>query len=176
MVAFDRGPVDGGAPIVLTPVGQSDGFVAKLDGDLSAMWANRIGEIPGMSQSKRQQVSSVAIDGSRKSVAACGSVQGTVDFGVGGPFTANGLDAFALALDSATGAPSSVRYTHGSSDETATGIGFSPLDGKIWVVGTFLASPAAPPLPNWGTSPATELVFATDDGTQEHTYLAQLSH
>jgi hypothetical protein len=171
-VMFDVG-------IVLAPHGQ-DGFVAKLGGDLKhTLWARRIGEHDvvdadaGAPSLDPQEVTAVAID-SVGNVAAVGLFQGAVDFQTGAPVHAISSDAFALKLDGVSGANVWMKSTGGSGDEKATAVGMSALDGSVWIAGTFTAAIATPPLPNWGSSPSTELGFPMDDGSQSHTFLVQL--
>jgi hypothetical protein len=166
-------------PIMLSPQGQ-DGFVAKLSTDLqTTAWARRIGE-PASSGDpdggtppppSPQEATGVAID-SAGHVIVVGAFQGTVDFAVATP-TAILTDAFALKLDP-SGSPVWVRTTGGSQDEKATAVGVNRQDDSVWVVGTFTAATTMPPIPNWGGSVATELVFPMDDGTQGHTFQVRL--
>jgi hypothetical protein len=169
---------DAGAGITLTPAGK-DGFVAKLSSDLlHARWARRLGDVQasgdgGTQALDPQEATGVTVD-SKGRVTVVGLFAGTTDFGTGTPMTAVGSDAFALSLD-AGGAPRWLRTTRGSVDEKATGVIASPADDSVWVVGTFTASTMTPPIPNWGNSAGTELVFPMDDGTQGHTFLVQLT-
>jgi hypothetical protein len=182
MAGYLAGPAvlfDAAASIQLTPRGQ-DGFVAALRGDLTgALWAQRIGDVDvsgqdgGAQATDPQEATAVAVDGSGH-VVVVGTFKGTTDFGVGTPLTAGGSDAFALGVAESNGKPAWVRTTGGSLDEKATAVGCNRSDGSVWVAGTFTASTTAASIANWGQLPMNELVFATDDGSQGHTFLVHL--
>ena len=151
-----------------------DGFVAKLEPDLGhAKWTRRIGDSDAAAL-LTQRVLGVALDGSGD-VVAVGSFQGTVDFGLALPIAvagaSTGRDAFAVKLAGASGLPVWVRTTNGAGDEAATGVAVAG-NGTVWVTGTFLGD-TTPPIANWGTTLATEMIFPLDTRTT-HTYLVGL--
>src|SRR5262249_16671228 len=166
---------DAAASIALTPAG-IDGFVARFDADLGhTPWARRIGDPPGASDPpKEQRVVALAVGG-QGDVVAVGDFVGATDFGLGSPTAPpdGNSDAFAVKLDGATGAAKWVRTTKGVADETASGVAVDAHDGSVWVTGTFISN-TTPPIANWGTTPATELVFSLDTNSR-HSYLVHLA-
>jgi hypothetical protein len=89
--------------VTLTPLGQTDGFVAKLDASLVPFWARRWGGSSGS-----DGCNGVAVD-SRGNATVVGKFRGTIDVGPGDSvLTSNGtqptnMNPFIVTLDGATG-------------------------------------------------------------------------
>ncbi len=118
-------------PDVLTSLGLSDMFVAKLDTDGKVLWARRFG---GTSD---DNLTDIAVD-PLGNVYVTGAFQGTVDFGNGPLVSAGGTDVFLIKLDSAGATLWSKRYGDNSS-QTSMALAVDPV-GNVLVAGGFFGT------------------------------------
>jgi hypothetical protein len=118
---------------VLTPVGTTDAFVAKLDASLVPVWARRFGSITAAGKG-------IAVD-SRGMVTSVGNFKGTLDVGPGTTVLTSAvstvIETFVLTLDGSSGQTLCARNY---GDAASKGGGGNCVAVNRWATGAKLDS------------------------------------
>ena len=146
----------------LTSAGQDDIYVAKLDGNGSALWSKRFGDI-----SASQEALEVAFDGAGN-LGVAGALAGAADFGGGWLSASSSLDAFAAKLDSDGNHVWSKAFG-GVGDVRGLALDAA---GNVFLAGVFAPTIDFGGGPLTSNGPDADLYFAKLDPSGSHLYSA----